>query len=83
MTDNFFAEISKLRLVINTGQINASEWLSHKNIQVDDDSSGVKLSRKEGDQQFTYFTSVWTVPVETSSWKLRVTGIYESDRYID
>jgi hypothetical protein len=84
--NKFLTDFSKLKFTVSGSKnLNASEWIGHANISLEEESGGLKVARKpNGDASFSYFTILNTVPIpDQCSFKLTILSVYDPDRFLD
>lgn len=83
----FLGDFSKLKFsaIGGKGSLSSSNWTGHANILLEEESSGLKVSRKQnGDSSFGYYTILDTEPIaENCLYKLTILSVYDPDRFLD
>ena len=66
------------------GSISAQDFISHKNIKIENSGGAVLFTRHSTDSAFNYFTAIYSKPLTSfSRFKLTVKSIYQNDRFLD
>jgi len=82
IVDNFSNELNNIRFTSSDG-MNLKEFEWHKNLTPVMKGSSINLKRKEGNNEMNYFMMVSKQPMKKFKFKVKITGIYSTDRFLD
>lgn len=82
LVDGFAKDLNEIRFTSADG-LNLKDFTWHKNLDPAMKGSSINLKRKDGNNEMNYFMMVSKNPVKKFKYKVKITGIYSTDRFLD